>query len=270
MTTPSFTILLPIVRPPLYLEASVATIQAQTLQDFELFIVCDGAPASTVEAAMALGRADQRIRVLARSKGERHGELHRHEALAMAAGTLVCHIDDDALWFPDHLATMAALLHNADFGHTTHARIHENGSITFLPGNLNDVSQRGKMASAPYNWIGLVNAGYRVDAYRKLPEGWSPAPPDVWSDLWMWRKFIAEPLAFASSLRITGLFLHREKNDATPLAVSQHARLANAILRAGSTVQAEVERAFHRLIWERVQGGAALGPMTHPPIDDFS
>ena len=37
-------------------------------------------------------------------KGDRHGEAHRHAALAEARGELVAHICDDDLWFPEHLA----------------------------------------------------------------------------------------------------------------------------------------------------------------------
>ena len=34
---------------------------------------------------------------------------------------------------------------------------------------------------------------YRLEAYRKLAEGWAPAPEGIWTDLWMWRKFLALP-----------------------------------------------------------------------------
>ena len=60
---PEFTILLPVVRPPDMLVHAIASVQAQQRGDFELFVVCDGAPAETVATAEALAAADRRIHV---------------------------------------------------------------------------------------------------------------------------------------------------------------------------------------------------------------
>ena len=98
---PEFTILLPVVRPPDMLVHAIASVQAQRRGDFELFVVCDGAPAETVAAAEALAANDQRIRVRAFPKGERHGEAHRAEVMREASGRLVAQIGDDDLWLPE-------------------------------------------------------------------------------------------------------------------------------------------------------------------------
>jgi len=50
MTAPAFTILLPVVRSPELLWFAIDSVRKQTLGDFELFIVSDGAPAETVVA----------------------------------------------------------------------------------------------------------------------------------------------------------------------------------------------------------------------------
>jgi hypothetical protein len=47
--------------------------------------------------------------------------------------------------------------------------------------------------AGPNNFIPLAAAGHTLAAYRSLAEGWSPAPPGVWTDLNMWRKFLARP-----------------------------------------------------------------------------
>ena len=45
-----------------------------------------------------------------------------------------------------------------------------------------------------------------MDAYRALPEGWAPAPPDIWTDLHMWRKLLAmDKLTFATRAAVTAL-----------------------------------------------------------------
>ena len=50
---------------------------------------------------------------------------------------------------------------------------------------------RRRMIEEPYNFFGLSFAGYRMAACRQLPEGWVPAPPYIWTDLFMWRKFLS-------------------------------------------------------------------------------
>ena len=45
----------------------------------------------------------------------------------------------------------------------------------------------------PNNFIPLSAAGHTLAAYASLPIGWSPAPTTVWTDLHMWRKFLAAP-----------------------------------------------------------------------------
>ena len=160
-------------------------------QDFELFVVCDGAPDETRVCANRFAAEDDRIRVFAFDKGERNGEAHRHTALAEASGRYVAHIADDDLWFPDHLTELAKLLAKVDFGNVTHVYIH-NGAPAAYFGDLASKQTRVTMLrdSPRYNFFGLTAAGYRLDAYRQLPEGWAPAPLGIWTDLHMWRKFL--------------------------------------------------------------------------------
>jgi len=46
-----------------------------------------------------------------------------------------------------------------------------------------------------------------MDAYRRLPYGWRTTPPDFpWTDLYMWRQFLAEPWCRARSAMVpTGI-----------------------------------------------------------------
>ena len=47
-------------------------------------------------------------------------------------------------------------------------------------------------AHASFTGLELLRlAGYRLSAYRQLAEGSTPAPPDLWTDLHMWRKFLS-------------------------------------------------------------------------------
>jgi hypothetical protein len=57
---------------------------------------------------------------------------------------------------------------------------------------LFDASHPGNRAGMERYRIGfgLANAGHTLDAYRRLPHGWRPAPPEIFTDLYMWRQFM--------------------------------------------------------------------------------
>ena len=187
-----FTVLLPITRPPVFLPYAVDSVLAQTHADFELFIVSDGAPAATVAWGKAAEARDPRIRLFDFPKGERHGEAHRHVALEQATGASVAQIADDDLWFPDFLSEMAAHLETVDFGNLVHCNVGTDGKLFGIPGDLASPATRERMLRSYWNLFGPTVAGYRLSAYRQLAEGWSPAPPDIATDLHMWRKFLRD------------------------------------------------------------------------------
>lgn len=205
---PAFSILLPVYRPPDLLPFAVESVLAQSRQDFELFIVCDGAPAETVAVAQAFAARDSRILVRAHPKGARHGEAWRHAALCAARGTFVCHLGDDDLWLPEHLEELAALLAEADFGHCLHVETHPDGRALPVMGNIAIARTREQLLREAVNLCGPTCAGYRLAAYRALPEGWAPGPAGVWSDLNMWRKFLRQPgLRFLTRYAVTAVCL---------------------------------------------------------------
>jgi glycosyltransferase involved in cell wall biosynthesis len=206
MTRPSFTIVLPVHRPPALLPYAIASVQTQARQDFELFVICDGAPPETASCARAFAANDERIRVYEHPKGERHGEIYRHQALHHARGVYVCHIGDDDLWLPNFLTEMAILLQDVDFGNLSHVEVLPDGNLNILPGDLAEPSVRQRMMNGVNNFFGLTFGGYRLAAYNALPVGWSPRPLDVPSDLHMWRKFLArDGLRFGTRIAVAAL-----------------------------------------------------------------
>ncbi len=206
MTAPAFTVMLPVHRPPAMLPFAIASVLAQERQDFELFIICDGAPPETAACAQEFAARDARIRVFVHPKGERLGEIYRDQALREARGEYVCQLGDDDLWLPNHLTEMAALLREVDFGHVLQVIVHLNGQIGIAHGGLSEPGQTERMLSTRYNTFGPTVAGYRLAAYRSLPVGWSPAPPELPSDLHMWRKFLARhDIRLGTRIAVTSL-----------------------------------------------------------------
>jgi glycosyltransferase involved in cell wall biosynthesis len=189
----TFTIMLPVHRPPALLPYAIASVLAQRRKDFELIIICDGTPDETVEHARAAAARDPRIQVRAYPKGERFGEAYRHEVLGQARGTLVCQIADDDLWLPNHLDEIEKLLREFEFGNLPQVEVEPNGVVNVQLEDLAQPQTRERLLNEHVNFFGPSVAGYRLSTYRRLPVGWSPAPAGIWSDLSMWRKFLALP-----------------------------------------------------------------------------
>jgi glycosyltransferase involved in cell wall biosynthesis len=170
------TVLLPVHRPPALLPYAIESVLAQAHEDFELIVVCDGAPVETAACARAYAARDPRVKTFARPKGERHGEAHRHAALMeLATGDHVAHICDDDLWFPNHLEEIERLLAEADFGHVICTFIHADGSVEALASDITAPDVRARFLNKRYNCFGPTDCGYRLAAYRSLAEGWAPA-----------------------------------------------------------------------------------------------
>jgi glycosyltransferase involved in cell wall biosynthesis len=185
----------------------------QTVREIEILVVGDGAGAGTEAAVSKLAKYDGRIRYFGFPKGERHGEANRHAVLASASGKYIAYLCHDDLWLPDHLANLALGLEHADFVHTIHTPVILDGSIKPLLTDLEQERFVTAMLRTKSNWFGPTTVGHSMSAYRKLPHGWHPAPPEVWSDLHMWRQFLSteglrcrtiphcDTLHFASPLR---------------------------------------------------------------------
>lgn len=204
------TVLIPTFDNGALIRTALDSVFAQTYPAFEVMVVADGSPTTTHEIVSEYSALDPRVTLRPFPKGDRHGEAHRHEVLATATTDAVCYLSDDDFWFPDHLRTMAELLETADFAHTRQVDLRSDLTIFGHVGDLADPETRKRMQEQLFNFLGLSVAGHRLDAYRRLVEGWAPAPPDVWTDLHMWRKWLAmDGVRFCSSPRITGL--HRPR-----------------------------------------------------------
>ncbi len=206
---PEVTVLLPTHDHASTLPFALECVQRQTVEDLEIVVVGDGVGDDTREVVRQRAREDDRIQLLDRPKGERNGERHRHEALASARGRIVCYACDDDLWLPWHVDTLREALVEADFAHTLPLTFDGEGHAGAM---LFDASHPGNRACMERHRIGfgLASAGHTLEAYRRLPHGWRPAPPEVASDLHMWRQFMD------ASARIHSLFRPTVLNFGAP------------------------------------------------------
>jgi hypothetical protein len=127
--------------------------------------------------------------------------------LRQAQGRFVAYLGDDDIWLPNHLEVLGTLLTDADFGHTLQIGVDAKGDLVFFPADLENPAFRQKMLTELFNRFDFTFAGHTTQAYRRLPHGWRTTPPDFpWTDLYMWRQFLAEPWCRARSAMIpTGI-----------------------------------------------------------------
>ena len=247
MSRPFATVLMPTHNHAHLIGYSVRSIQDQTLRDFELFVIGDGASTETRDIVEALAAADPRIRYFDFPKGERHGEAHRHVALQEARGEIVAYCGDDDLWLRGHLASLARLLKRYDFGHMVQINVHGRNEFVVDPGSFDHPGCWRKVRDGKMGFFGLTVGGHRMNAYRALPVGWSPAPPDVATDQFMWRKFLRQPgLRFGSGIEATAIHIASPlRTDWTP--DQRTAELRDLFeRRASAELRTELEAAIRK------------------------
>jgi glycosyltransferase involved in cell wall biosynthesis len=197
------TVLVPTFRHARLLPISLASALDQENASVEVLVVGDGVEDATRDV-IARHADDPRVRFLDLPKGPRNGEAYRHEALAEARGRIVTYLADDDLLFRDHVATMLALLEDADFAHPPATRFIGD-ELQFFPWSYARPEFR-EVGRVRMGSMGLTGAAHTLAAYRALPHGWRTTPAGMPTDHYMWLQWLAAPsMRFATSDRLTHL-----------------------------------------------------------------
>jgi GalNAc5-diNAcBac-PP-undecaprenol beta-1,3-glucosyltransferase len=189
---PQATIICPTFDHGPTLRYSLDSALRQTVEDIEVFVVGDGVPDITREIVGELALRDPRVRFFDNPKGERHGERHRHHAIAEARGDLILYLSDDDLWLPNHVETLIGALAHADWAHTISAWLLPDGQMGVNVVDLADAFYREWMfrVSHPPS-PGLSQTGHTRALYEALAKGWNPAPAGLPTDVHFWRQILA-------------------------------------------------------------------------------
>ena len=185
-----FTIILPTTgNRGRLLPYSLGSIQNQTRQDFEIFIIGDGVAKESKLIIEKLREQDSRIHFFDHPKHERRGEVYRHQALQKARGNYICYICDRDLWMPDHLETMNTILTDFNFASTTFINVREAQPIV----TGQHIGYYGKATESNHPnkaGISLSNAAHTKDLYNIVPYGWRTTPKGIPTDIYMWTQFL--------------------------------------------------------------------------------
>ena len=185
------TVIIPTHDHGLTLRYPLASLRQQTLGDFDAYVVGDGVPEPLKPALRGLVAEDERFHFLDHPKHSRRGEPYRNDVLRSAPDGIVCYLCDRDIWLPKHLEQMWELLQSADYAHSLPLHILPDGDYRTFPIDLSFTGYRSMMCTANDNRIPFSCFAHRLDAYRRLPEGWATTPDDFWTDLHMFRKFFA-------------------------------------------------------------------------------
>lgn len=104
--SPFFSVIIPVYNRAAALATAIASVRAQTCQDFEIVVVDDGS--NDDPRAVAESFNDPRIRFF--RQDNKGGGAARNTALDKAQGCFIAPLDSDDIFLPGHLARMKALL----------------------------------------------------------------------------------------------------------------------------------------------------------------
>jgi glycosyltransferase involved in cell wall biosynthesis len=196
---PRATVVCPTFNHGPLLHRSIGSARAQTVADLEILIVGDGVDGPTREVVQELAAADERIRFFDHPKGPRRGEAYRDAVLRdHARGPIVCYLGDDDLWLHDHVATMEALLEEADFAHAPPVMVLPDGRLKTWGVDVSMPDDRRRVFTR-LGFFPLSSQAHTMDMYRRLPHGWRTTPEGTATDVYMAMQFLDEATCRAVS-----------------------------------------------------------------------
>ncbi len=97
------TIIVPTFDHQQTLNYSLASIQRQEFQDFEVVVIGDGSPQATEDIVLRFKQQDPRFRFVRYPKSPRTGEAYRETLIRSVDSKFIAYLGDDDLWLPWHL-----------------------------------------------------------------------------------------------------------------------------------------------------------------------
>lgn len=124
---PLVSVITPAFKAARFIGETIASVQAQSLQDWEMVIADDCSPDETCEIVAGFAAEDPRIRLLRQDRN--HGPAAaRNAALAQASGRYIAFLDSDDLWLPEKLEKQISFMTLKDcaISYTQYRRLSED------------------------------------------------------------------------------------------------------------------------------------------------
>jgi glycosyltransferase involved in cell wall biosynthesis/predicted SAM-dependent methyltransferase/polysaccharide pyruvyl transferase WcaK-like protein len=109
---PVVSVIIPTCDRPDFLKEALQSVLQQTYQDFEIIVVNDGGR----DVSDVMGSLDHRGKIVYLQQKEKKGpSAARNLALKAARGKYIAYLDDDDIYYSNHLETLVGFLEKGDF-----------------------------------------------------------------------------------------------------------------------------------------------------------
>jgi teichuronic acid biosynthesis glycosyltransferase TuaG len=212
---PLVSIITPVYNAARWLPETLATVQAQTLTDWEQILIDDGSTDESVAIVTAAAREDPRFR-LVRASQNGGPAIARNHGLEAARGRFIAFLDADDLWLPEKLARCVewmtsnryAFIYH-DYRHLSHDGTHI-GHLVTGPDELNLCSLHTRRGTGCLTVV--------LDRQLIKDVRFPPISPRHAEDFCLWTKLIRQ-----------GHIGHRLSLDLARYRLSPHSRSSNKL-----------------------------------------
>ena len=125
---PLVSVIMPAYNSETYIKSAIRSVQAQTVDNWELLVLEDGSKDSTPEIVAKLAAEDERIRLLPNEKNMGPART-RNRGMDLCTGKYIAFLDSDDIWYPDKLEKQLALAeeYEADIMYCSYAIVDSQG-----------------------------------------------------------------------------------------------------------------------------------------------
>ncbi|MBP1805948.1 glycosyltransferase family 2 protein [Rubellimicrobium aerolatum] len=166
MDRPLFSVILPVRDAALTLPATLASLLAQTLGDWEALVIDDASTDGGLARVRELAGSDRRLRLLGEGgAGPRGAAETRNIGIRAARGRHVAFLDSDDLWLPAKLERQAeAFADGATIVFSSYRRIDAEGRPLSVVRAAPRVAWDDALGGNP---IGCLTAAYDTEAFGR-------------------------------------------------------------------------------------------------------
>ena len=203
--SPYATVLIPTHDRPTTLPLALRSARSQSVADIEIVVACDGATDAVLEIATAAAAEDGRIRVLDLPKGHNRGGVARAAALDVARSDRIFPLQDDDLWFPDHVAALGPLLDDHDVVTGATLAVRPSGRLSGWVSAYGSPSYRQAARETGLKLVFEAHYAFSLSSYRRLDVGWDRVAHDGNIRRLLDRHLAESSTRWASSAEFTSL-----------------------------------------------------------------
>ncbi|MFT6955224.1 MAG: hypothetical protein ACJAYC_000217 [Halieaceae bacterium] len=172
MSKPYATVLLPTHDSHATLPHALASGCNQTIENIQILVACDGATISVLEAAKSAAAKDSRITVLDMPKGHNRGGEARAKALRLAKSDRIFVLQDDDLWFPNHIELLGAALDDHDVATNSPLSVRTSGSVATWTCNYNFPDFRRLALKTGFKLVFEAHYAFSLKSYYQRKVRW--------------------------------------------------------------------------------------------------